>query len=83
MSEVHTKWWIALFCPCLVSVAVGASSIRATEDQSNTTASTRNHHEALTRLFSSKGQAIERENIYRTLYAVTIDKRRIGAMRSK
>jgi len=79
MSEVHTKWWIALFCPCLVSVAVGASSIRATEDQSNTTASTRNHHEALTRFVSSKGQAIERENIYRTLYAVTLDKRRIGA----
>lgn len=79
MSKIHIRRWITLFCSCLVSVAIGVSSIRATEDQYNTIASTRNHHEALTHFLSSKGQSIEREEIYKILYAVTIDKRRIGA----
>lgn len=79
MSDVRARRWITLFSYCLVSIAVESSSIRATEEHVKSIASTRNHHEALAQFVSSKGQAIEREDVYKILYAVTIDKRRIGA----
>ena len=68
MEKIRTKGWALILSFHFFSLMAGSDVIHASDDYSK----------ALTAFVSSKGQAINRESIYKTIFAITQDGHRVG-----